>query len=158
VARRLNTVHRTANRETIWALFDCYVMHAIPTPDNPPYRIIGGDIAVKALVERFYDLMDLEPRYAHLRSIHGASLANGRDRLYKFLSGWLGGPALYVEEFGHPRLRARHLPFAIGIRERDEWLACMHQAMDELAIDGAVRLHLDQAFANTADWMRNQAE
>ncbi|HET8694755.1 MAG TPA: group II truncated hemoglobin, partial [Aquabacterium sp.] len=97
------------------------------------YQWLGGDAQVRALVDRFYDLMDLEPRYQALRAAHGPTLDTARDKLYWFLSGWLGGPNLYIEKFGHPRLRARHLPFSIGIAERDQWVACMAQAMNELA-------------------------
>lgn len=120
------------------------------------YEWIGGDAKVRALVDRFYDLMDLEPAYAHLRQVHGSTLESARDKLYWFLSGWLGGPDLYVERFGHPRLRARHLPFSIGIRERDQWLACMFQAMKETEVDPVLAERLEQSFFKTADWMRNQ--
>ena len=120
------------------------------------YEWIGGDAKVRALVDRFYDLMDLEPNYAHLRQVHGSTLESARDKLYWFLSGWLGGPDLYVERFGHPRLRARHLPFSIGIRERDQWLACMFQAMKETEVDPVLAERLEQSFFKTADWMRNQ--
>ncbi len=117
---------------------------------------LGGDAAVRALVDRFYDLMDLEPAYQALRLAHGPELTDARDKLYWFLSGWLGGPNHYIERFGHPRLRARHLPFSIGILERDQWLACMDQAMGEVAVDPELRERLKQAFFQTADWMRNK--
>jgi hemoglobin len=124
-------------------------------PFDTPYAWIGGDERVKALVERFYDLMDLEPGYAALRAVHGSDLANARNRLYWFLSGWLGGPQLYTEQFGHPRLRARHMPFPIAIRERDQWLACMDQAMGETGVPEDLRKRLKDSFFQTADWMRN---
>lgn len=120
------------------------------------YEWLGGDERVRALVDRFYDLMDLEPGYVDLRQAHGPSLQDARDKLYWFLSGWLGGPNHYIERFGHPRLRARHLPFAIGIKERDQWLACMQQAMHELQVDAELAARLQQAFFQTADWMRNK--
>jgi hemoglobin len=120
------------------------------------YEQLGGDARLRELVDRFYDLMDLEPGYTELRQAHGPSLANARDRLYMFLSGWLGGPNLYIEQFGHPRLRARHMPFSIGIKERDQWLACMMQAMNELNVDSALAGQLHKAFFTTADWMRNK--
>ena len=126
------------------------------TPHAPPFDWIGGEERVLALTERFYDLMDLEPEYAQLRSVHGPHLGNARQRLFWFLCGWLGGPSHYIERFGHPRLRARHLPFSIGISERVQWLACMAQAMRELAIDPALSARLDEAFHGTADWMRNR--
>lgn len=117
---------------------------------------IGGEPQVQALTERFYDLMDLEPAYSALRAAHGPDLSNARQRLFWFLCGWMGGPQHYTERFGHPRLRARHLPFAIGITERDQWLACMDQAMAETAVDPALRARLGESFFQTADWMRNQ--
>jgi hemoglobin len=127
------------------------------TPPGPtPYERLGGDAGVRALVDRFYDLMDLEPVYAGIRALHPAQLDGSRDKLYWFLSGWLGGPSLYIERFGHPRLRARHLPYAIGIAERDQWMACMMQAMEEQGVDPALAQRLAEAFFGTADWMRNK--
>ena len=125
-------------------------------PFETPYAWIGGKDRVHALTERFYDLMDLEPRYAALRAAHGSNLDNARQRLFWFLCGWLGGPQHYTEKFGHPRLRARHMPFAIGITERDQWLACMDQAMQETGVDEGLRARLQASFFQTADWMRNQ--
>ncbi len=120
------------------------------------FELLGGEPAVRGLVDRFYDLMDLEPDYAALRAVHGSTLDSARDKLFWFLCGWLGGPQHYVERFGHPRLRARHLPFPIGIRERDQWLACMAQAMRERDVDPGLAERLAQAFFGTADWMRNK--
>ena len=123
-----------------------------------PYERLGGEARLRELVERFYDLMDLEPGYAALRRAHPGTLENGRTRLFKFLSGWLGGPPLYTDEFGHPMLRARHLSFAIGTTERDQWMACMAQAMEELGVDELLRLQLQGALFKTADWMRNRPD
>ena len=120
------------------------------------YEILGGDAKVRELVERFYDLMELDPAYVRLRSVHGSTLESAREKLYMFLSGWLGGPPLYTDRFGHPMLRARHLPFAIGEVERDQWMACMKQAMEEVGLPAELRQALAQAFFKTADWMRNQ--
>lgn len=120
------------------------------------YEWLGGEARVRSLVDRFYDLMDLEPAYTELRAAHGPSLYDARDKLFWFLSGWLGGPSLYIERFGHPRLRARHMPFAIGILERDQWVTCMDQAMGETGVPEDLRTRLNQSFMNTADWMRNR--
>jgi hemoglobin len=117
---------------------------------------LGGEGGVRALVDRFYDLMDLEPAFSGVRALHPADMAGSRDKLFWFLCGWLGGPNHYVERFGHPMLRARHLPYAIGIKERDEWMACMTQAMQEQQIDTALAAQLAQALYGTADWMRNR--
>ena len=124
-------------------------------PFDTPYAWIGGEEKVKALVERFYDLMDLEPGYEALRAAHGTTLEQAREKLFWFLSGWLGGPQHYTDRFGHPRLRMRHMPFKIGIRERDQWLACMDQAMGDVGIDETLRARLRDSFFQTADWMRN---
>jgi len=127
------------------------------TPPGPtPFESLGGEPVVLALVQRFYDLMDLEPSFRQLRALHPAHLEGSRDKLFWFLCGWLGGPQHYVERFGHPRLRARHLPYSIGIAERDQWLACMQQAMRETGIDPAFAERLAGSFFNTADWMRNR--
>jgi hemoglobin len=107
------------------------------------------------MVDCFYDLMDLEPAYAELRAAHGTDLDKARDHLFWFLCGWMGGPDYFVERFGHPRLRARHMPFKIGILERDQWLACMDQAMGDTGIDPVLRERLKASFFQTADWMRN---
>ena len=116
---------------------------------------IGGESAIRTLVDRFYDLMDLEPSYAALRATHATSLDSAREKLFLFLCGWLGGPQYYIERFGHPRLRSRHMPFAIGETERDQWVACMDQAMQEEGVQDGLRQRLHDAFVQTADWMRN---
>ncbi len=127
--------------------------------EKPPFDTIfewiGGEDRIKAVIDRFYDLMDLEPGYAALRTAHGNTLAGARDKLFWFLCGWMGGPQYYTERFGHPILRARHMPFKIGIQERDQWLACMNQAMTETGVDDALRTRLAASFLQTADWMRN---
>ena len=127
--------------------------------EKPPFETlfewIGGEARVKALIERFYDLMELEPQYAALRAAHGSTLADARQKLFWFLCGWLGGPQHYTDRFGHPMLRARHMPFKIGILERDQWLACMDQAMQETGVDEALRTRLKDSFFQTGDWMRN---
>ena len=120
------------------------------------YDKIGGDAGVARLCDRFYELMECVPQFAELRALHPEDLKGSRDKLYMFLSGWFGGPDLFVEKFGHPRLRARHMPFAIGTRERDQWVACMVLAMEEVGIEEGVRKKLLQNFFNTADFMRNR--
>ena len=122
------------------------------------YERVGGEPGVRALVDRFYDLMDTLPEAHDIRALHPPMLDSSRDKLFWFLVGWLGGPPLYMERFGHPRLRARHLPFAIGARERDQWMMCMTRAIDERIADAEVRAVLAGALAPLADHMRNRAE
>ena len=122
------------------------------------YEEIGGQLKIKELVDRFYDLMDLDSQFAELRSVHPNTLDTSREKLYMFLVGWMGGPNLYIERFGHPMLRARHLPFPINSMMRDQWLQCMGQAMADLQIPDELWEKLLRAFFQTADWMRNQAD
>jgi hemoglobin len=131
-------------------------MNAPEIPQPTLYQQLGGDNGIRALVDRFYDLMDLEPEFAGIRALHPAALEGSRDKFYWFLSGWTGGPDLYIEQFGHPRLRMRHMPYAIGSAERDQWLRCMALAMQDLDFDEQLQLRLMQSFYQTADWMRNK--
>ena len=127
-----------------------------PEAAPTPYELLGGEAAVRALVDRFYDLMDLEEAYAGIRKLHPPALDDSRDKLFWFLSGWLGGRPLYAEKVGNPMLRARHLPFSIGIAERDQWLACMRRALADCGVADAEIAALMPAFFQTADWMRNR--
>jgi len=120
------------------------------------YELVGGSDGVRALVDRFYDLMDALPEAYEVRSQHPDDLTESRQKLFEFLSGWLGGPGLYVAKHGHPRLRARHMPFAISARERDQWLLCMRRAVNELVEHPQTRAHLVDAFGRVADHMRNR--
>ena len=121
-----------------------------------PYEAMGGEVVVRQLVDRFYDLMDTLPEAKGVRDLHPERLSGSREKLFMFLSGWLGGPQLYVERFGHPRLRARHLPFAIGESERDQWLMCMKTSVEELEIEQKWRDFLMEKFNSLADFMRNK--
>nr|WP_157201131.1 group II truncated hemoglobin [Massilia sp. Root351] len=119
------------------------------------YETIGGEAKLREMVDRFYDLMELEPEFAGIRALHPPSTDGSRDKLFWFLSGWMGGPDAFVERFGHPRLRARHLPFPIGTSERDQWLRAMAWAMEDVGIAEPLRVRLMESFYQTADWMRN---
>ena len=123
--------------------------------EQSPYEKLGGESAVQKLVDRFYDLMDENKEVEGIREMHAKNLRISREKLFLFLSGWLGGPQLYVEKYGHPMLRRRHLPFAIGKSERDQWLLCMDTALDE-QVDEPLRKQLKNSFAKVADHMQNQ--
>lgn len=124
---------------------------------NSLYDLIGGETKLRALVDRFYDIMDSAPEAKDIRALHAQSLSPSREKLFMFLSGWSGGPALYIEKYGHPRLRQRHMPFSIGELERDQWLWCMNKALDESGFLTAVVEHLKTRFAEMADFMKNRA-
>lgn len=120
------------------------------------YQKLGGDVGLRKLVDRFYELMHTLPETQAIRKMHPEDISGSADKLYMFLSGWTGGPQLFVEKFGHPMLRRRHFPFAIGEAERDQWLLCMKRALDETGLEQALRDRLYQAFEKLADHMRNQ--
>ncbi|TAG82000.1 MAG: cyanoglobin [Burkholderiales bacterium] len=125
-------------------------------PTLSPFERFGGESGVRELVDAFYDRMDFEPEFATIRELHPTTLEESRNKLYWFLCGWLGGPNLYVERFGHPRLRARHLPFSIGTLERDQWMACMKRALTDCETEEKLAQWLLQQLFGTADWMRNR--
>jgi len=122
------------------------------------YEKLGGEVGVRKLVDLFYDAMDSDTGVKLIRDMHAPDLSSTREKLFLFLSGWLGGPSLYIEKYGHPRLRARHLPFSIGIEERDQWLRCMDHALHQMNIEKPMHDELMQAFFNTADFMRNRQD
>jgi len=126
--------------------------------DDAPFARLGGEPAVRHLVDRFYDLMDNLPEARAVRAIHPPTLDVSRDKLAWFLTGWLGGPPAYVQRFGHPRLRARHLPFPIDSELRDQWMLCMRRALAECVADAELATHLEGSFARLADHMRNQPD
>ena len=125
---------------------------------NSLYDLIGGETGLRSLVDRFYDIMDSSPESKDIRAFHAKNLSQSREKLFMFLSGWSGGPALYVEKFGHPRLRMRHAPFSIGEMERDQWLWCMNKALDESQIAPEVIEHRKPRLADAADFLRNKTE
>ena len=121
-----------------------------------PYQLMGGETVLLNLVDRFYFYMDTLPETKGIRKMHARSLSNAKDKLFKFLSGWLGGPDLFIQEFGHPMLRRRHFPFVIGLSERNQWMTCMNKAMAEIPMDDVLRKRLLEALEQLATHMINQ--
>ena len=124
--------------------------------ETTAFDVLGAQDGIKRLVDRFYDLMETEPRCQAIRVMHPKDLTSSRHKLVLFLTGWLGGPPVYVERYGHPRLRARHLPFSIGDDARDQWMWCMETALCEQVPESAFRDALLEAFSSMASHMRNQ--
>ncbi|MCB5184096.1 group II truncated hemoglobin [Methylobacillus gramineus] len=120
------------------------------------FDLLGGVERIRELVERFYDVMDTDTRAAALRALHPEDLTSAREKLFMFLTGWTGGPQLYIERYGHPRLRMRHMPFAIDESARDQWMYCMIKAMNDIGVDDAVMTKLSEALWGVADFMRNR--
>ncbi len=120
------------------------------------YQRIGGATKLHELVQRFYDHMDELPETYGIRKLHADDLSGSRQKLFDFLSGWMGGPPLYTDKHGHPMLRRRHLPFSIGESERDQWMHCMQLALNEVVSEEKLRGELFRAFMKVADHMRNK--
>jgi hemoglobin len=118
----------------------------------------GGVEKIRELVETFYDIMEGDPKAAPIRAYHAKDLTEAREKLFMFLTGWTGGPQLYIERYGHPRLRARHLPFSIGEAERDQWMYCMISAMQKLKFDEKLMQKLAEQLYAVADFMRNNTD
>ena len=127
--------------------------------EQTPYVLLGGETAVRKLVDRFYELMDSLPQAQQIRAMHPQDLSVSADKLFMFLSGWLGGPQLYIEEFGHPRLRMRHMHVPVDEAARDAWMLCMKRALEEMNIeDEMLKKQLLHSLFKTADFMRNQGD
>ncbi len=121
---------------------------------DTPYVELGGESEVRILVETFYDIVEAESPVLH--AMLPANTSNSRVKLFDFLSGWLGGPQLYIEKRGHPRLRMRHFPFKIGDDEAAEWMRCMEKSMDSLGVEGRLRSFLVEKLNESALHLRNQ--
>lgn len=121
--------------------------------ESTPYEQLGGDEATRALVETFYDI--IEAQSPVLRDMLPTNTSGSRQKLYEYLSGWLGGPPLYTEKRGHPRLRMRHISFPIGETEADEWLRCMGEAFDQRDVSGPLRAFLEEKLRPLALHMVN---
>lgn len=122
------------------------------------YNRLGGELPLRTLVRQFYQYMDTLDIVRPIRGMHAPSLKISEEKLFMFLSGWMGGPSLYIEKYGHPRLRRRHLPFAIDASARDQWMHCMRLALADVSKDKALNDELAQALFEVADFMRNTPE
>jgi len=124
------------------------------------YDLLGGEVNgrenIRLLVETFYNIMDSDSKAVGIRAMHPADLTSSREKLFMFLTGWSGGPQLYIERYGHPRLRMRHMPFAIDESARDQWMYCMIQAMHDLKMEEELMTKLATQLYGVADFMRNQ--
>ncbi|NMF90070.1 group II truncated hemoglobin [Aromatoleum petrolei] len=118
---------------------------------NPHYEKLGGEPAVRRLVERFYELMDELPEAVAIRAMHPQDLGHSKEKLFMFLSGWLGGPPLYAERHGPPRLGRAHARFGVDSAARDAWMLCMTRALEEQVADVELRAQLVAAFAKVAE-------
>jgi hemoglobin len=129
---------------------------AEPEVEKSPYEMVGGEVMVRRIVDRFYDVMDTDPAVAPLRKMHGKDLGPMRDRLFAFLSGWLGGPQLYFQLPDPKCIVSAHKPYAIGVDERDQWMMCIRKAMEDCGVDEDTREILDVPFMRVCEAFRNR--
>jgi hemoglobin len=122
------------------------------------YEFIGGEQSVRSLSHRFYELMDTLEEAKEIRAMHPKSLEESTEKFFEFLSGWFGGPPVYMKKHGHPRLRMRHFPFAIDKKARDAWMLCMRIALAEHIPQKEIRSQIENAFSNMATHMQNRAD
>ena len=122
------------------------------TPQTP-YERLGGEAGVRKLVHRFYELMDELPEAYQVRKLHPDSLAVSEQNLFEYLSGWFGGPTMYTDKKGHPRMRQRHAPYAVTPEAKDEWMLCMKQSLAETVADEPFRTQLQANVQALADHM-----
>ena len=137
-----------------------YKIEEVGSTKSTFYELLGGETGgvekIRQLVETFYDIMSTDLKAAPILALHPADLTSSREKLFMFLTGWTGGPQLYIERYGHPRLRQRHMPFKIGEAERDQWMYCMITAMNQLKLDEKLMQKLAEQLYGVADFMRNQ--
>ena len=122
------------------------------------YEYLGGEQTVRSLAHRFYELMDTLEEVKELRDIHPGSLDESKEKFFQFLSGWFGGPQLYMQNYGHPRLRMRHMPFHIDKKARDSWMHCMKITLHEHIPNHDIRKQIEDSFSRMATHMQNQPE
>ncbi len=124
--------------------------------ERTPYEQLGGEQGVRRLVDHFYDLMEQDPELRELRAMHAPDLTAMRQKLFEFMSGWLGGPPLYFERADSACIVSAHRPFAIGTRERDQWLTAMYRALGETSVNEQTRELLRAALHRMAEAFRNR--
>lgn len=130
--------------------------NSMMTAMNTPYELLGGEPGLRELADTFYDLMDTLPEAAEIRAMHGRSLDEIKDKLFEYLSGWMGGPPLYFERYGTVCLTTPHKPYAIDSSHRDQWLLCMERALEQVGASDEVRAMLKEPMFQLADIVRNK--
>ncbi len=135
------------------------------TPDNRPYGTgdasfiaAGGEAGIRTLVDRFFDRMSSDPRFATIYAMHPEDIEILRDKLARFLCGWLGGPKLFSEKYGSISLPRAHQHLAIATAERDQWLTCMKESVDEQPFAADFKTYLLEALYVPAEGVRRRIE
>ncbi|GGB86336.1 globin [Marinobacterium zhoushanense] len=122
---------------------------------STPYEVLGEQ-KIRELTNAFYDIMDSLPEAAGIRAMHKADLNPMRERLAEYLIGWLGGPQIYAEKYGSVCMTGPHKGYAIGESERDQWLLCMHKALEAVEVEPQLREMLKAPLFAIADMVRNR--
>jgi len=127
------------------------------TKEITPYILIGGEKGVKALVTAFYDEMETNIHLTELLAVHQLPLDGVRQKFFEYLSGWMGGPPLFEQKYGHPRLRQRHLHVDVTRKQAELWMLCMNNALDKSVENEELKQGLLQSFSQLAKHMINQS-
>lgn len=121
-----------------------------------PYHLLGGEEGVRRLATAFYDVMTELPQAEDIRRMHAENLDEIKQKLFEYLSGWMGGPRLYLEKYGTVCLTGPHKPYAINADHRDQWLLCMDQALERIEASEEVKAMLKEPMFGLADLIRNR--
>lgn len=133
-----------------------YKLIAIFKKELRPYVLAGGRKGIQNLVNQFYTIMDTDVKVDQIRQLHPKDLSVSKEKLFKFLSGWFGGPNLYWKSYGHPRMRARHLKFPIDTSATEQWLSCMKKAIQSTAWDQEFKDYTYKSMSDFAHHMKNR--
>lgn len=121
-----------------------------------PYILLGGETGVRALANAFYDVMDEESDASTIRAMHGEKLDDIKEKLYEYLTGWMGGPPLYDDKHGTVCLTDPHAHYHIGPDERDQWLMCMDKALERIDASDELKDMLKVPMRRLANAVQNQ--
>lgn len=124
--------------------------------EQTPFQLLGED-GIRQLANSFYDVMDEMPQAQTIRRMHAANMDDVKQRLYEYLCGWMGGPPLYLQKHGTVCLTEPHKTYRIGPEERDQWLACMEEALTRIGASDELKALLKEPMFRIADTVRNQA-
>ncbi|MBT8079718.1 MAG: group II truncated hemoglobin [Gammaproteobacteria bacterium] len=122
------------------------------------FRAAGGETGLRALVDNFFDRMGSDPRFKTIYDMHPDDLDVSRDKLARFLCGWLGGPKLFSQKYGSISIPRAHQHLPITAVERDQWLACMRESVAEQAFPAEFKVYLMEALYVPAEGVRKRIE
>jgi hemoglobin len=137
------------------SIFIIIMTGTIPMSNASPYELLGGEENVRTLAITFYQVMDELTEAEEIRRMHAENLEEVQQKLFEYLSGWLGGPNLYKEKYNTVCLTSPHKPYKINASHRDQWLLCMDKALERVKAPEQVQDMLKQPMYRLADFIKN---